>query len=583
MPKADSTSVLARETYTPQVNPHAEFLEICNDFTEPREIVREAISNGFDAGARNIEIAAYVDRTTGRDELVLRFKDDGHGMDATGLKSFFSLAMTTRMDKDEHGFKTSGAIGEKGHGTKIYFNSRRIEVESVKDGVLVEATMEEPRAKLQRGTMPVVEFSSRRVDLANGTTVTVRGYNDNAQGGFGHNALKDYIFWFTKFGSCELLVGRLEFKDVVLKLSGLGRKDSDPERVSFGHLFPEENTNVSSLRHADKVSPLDHYVARWIFPDVAIDGKPGSTIDIVFFLEGDQAKRNNNPMLHEKWKEWREGEYNVEDRYGLWLCKDFIPVARKNNWVAERSEWTKYHAFANCQDLRLTANRSNIDNTPGADLAAIQKTVERVFKERITGDSKFQKYQEELEKQQQYRSAKAEESDFEKRKKAALKKKAASFKDLTLLEPRQEGGVFSIVMQLLAVQPDLFGFSIVDYDTAFGYDLLVTQDTALDLNRAALRFVEMKFELQRDFNHSFSKLAAVICWDTKLANEDIVADMTGARRKMKITSPKVDKTLRYQKYMLVSDTEQHNIEVFVLMDFLRDALGCEFRPRAQSQ
>ncbi len=114
MPEPDSTSGFAKATYIPEVNPHAEFLEICNDFTEPREIVREAISNGFDAGARNVEIAAYVDRTTGRDELVLRFKDDGHGMDATGLKSFFSLAMTTRMVRDELGFKSSGAIGEKG-------------------------------------------------------------------------------------------------------------------------------------------------------------------------------------------------------------------------------------------------------------------------------------------------------------------------------------------------------------------------------------------------------------------------------------------------------------------------------------
>jgi hypothetical protein len=286
-------------------------------------------------------------------------------------------------------------------------------------------------------------------------------------------------------------------------------------------------------------------------------------------------------MLHEKWRSWREGEYNVEDRYGLWLCKDFIPVARKNNWVAERSEWTKYHAFVNSQDLRLTANRSNIDNTPSADLAAIQKTVERVFKERIRLDKKYQAYQEELEKQQLYKNAEAEEKDFSRRKKAAANKKAAVYKDITLLEPRQEGGVFSIVMQLLAVEPDLFGFSVVDYDTAFGYDLLVTQDTALDLNRAALRFVEMKFELQRDFNHSFGKLAAVICWDTKLANEDPVEDMTGAKRKMKITSPKIDKSLRYQKYMLVSDTENHKIEVFVMKEFLRDRLSCEFRPRSQ--
>lgn len=583
VPETDSTSVVPRETFTPTVNPHAEFLEICNDFTEPREIVREAVSNGFDAGARTIEITAYVDKSIGKPELVLRFFDDGHGMDAPGLKSFFSLAMTTRMQKDERGFKASGAIGEKGHGTKIYFNSRKIEVQSIKDGVLIEAAMDNPYQKLQRGEMPMVEFSSRSVGIPNGTTITVYGYNDNAQLGFSHDALKDYILWFTKFGSCERLLGRTEFEDVVLRLSGLGRAHSDPERISFGHLFPEENTNLVSLRQTDKVSPLDYYVSRWVFPNIPVDGMGGSTIDIVFFLEGDHAKRNINPMLHEKWSGRREGDYNVEDRYGLWLCKDFIPVARKNNWVAERSEWTKYHAFVNSQDLRLTANRSNIDNTPSKDLAAIQQTVERIFKERIKADPKYTRYQEELEKQQQYKNAEAEEKDFEKRKKATLSKKAAVFKNLTLLQPRQEGGVFSIVMQLLAIQPDLLGFSIVDYDTSFGYDLLVTQDTALDLDRAALRFVEMKFELKRDFNHSFSKLAAVICWDTKLANEDVVEDMTGARRRMKITSPKVDTTLKYQKYMLVSDTAQHNIEVFVLTDFLKQALNCEFRPRAQSQ
>jgi Histidine kinase-, DNA gyrase B-, and HSP90-like ATPase len=163
VPETDSTSVVLKETYTPQVNPHAEFLEICNDFTEPREIVREAVSNGFDAGARTIEITAYVDKSIGKPELVLRFSDDGHGMDTPGLKALFSLAVTTRMQKDERGFKASGAIGEKGHGTKIYFNSRKIEVQSIKDGVLIEAAMADPHQKLQRGEMPVVEFSSRSV------------------------------------------------------------------------------------------------------------------------------------------------------------------------------------------------------------------------------------------------------------------------------------------------------------------------------------------------------------------------------------------------------------------------------------
>ena len=166
---------------------------------------------------------------------------------------------------------------------------------------------------------------------------------------------------------------------------------------------------------SDRVSPLDYYVSRWVFADVSVEGKPGSTIDIVFSLEGDQAKRNINPMLHEKWKDWRDGEYNVRIGTELWLCNGLrFRSPEEQLGGGHASEWTKYHAFVNSQDLRLTANRSNIDNTPSKDLAAIQTTVERVFKERIRADTKYRNYQEELEKQQFYKNAKAEESDFEK-------------------------------------------------------------------------------------------------------------------------------------------------------------------------
>ena len=81
------------DTFIPEVNPEAEFLEICNDFTEPREIVREAISNVFDAGATVIKVSVHVDKSTGIDETVLTFEDDGHGMDVCGVRGFFSLGV----------------------------------------------------------------------------------------------------------------------------------------------------------------------------------------------------------------------------------------------------------------------------------------------------------------------------------------------------------------------------------------------------------------------------------------------------------------------------------------------------------
>ena len=567
--------------FEPSADPAHEFLEIASDFTNPLDIIREANSNAFDARSNVIKVTAYVDRSTGLDELVIVLQDDGEGMTENALVNFFGLGRSTRRERDERGYKVSGAIGEKGHGTKIYFNSRRIEIVSVHGGKRITAFMDEPKRTLRRGELPTVIFDVNDVSEQNGTKITIYGYNDNNQAGFDHESLKDYLLWFTKFGSFEKEVGLTTLDNVVLHLKGLGHMSEAPERLSFGHRFPQENTNLTNLKKTDKVAPLDYYVAKWVFPKEKIDGMPNSTIDIVFYLEGDQAKREYNPMIHQKYAAWKPGEYNVEERYGLWLAKDYIPIDRKNHWVAEKSEWTKYHAFVNCQDFRLTANRSNMDNTPPDLLESVEKTVHRIFKETIVPTNEYRKYQQEFELQQQYRNAAAEEQDFLRRKKSALAQKVAIYKDTLFVEPRQEGGVFSMVMQLLTLERDIFGFNVVDYDTAFGYDLLVTKDLALDLNRAALRFVEMKYELKREFSHSFKNLAAVVCWDTHLANQDEVIDLGGKKRIMRITPPSDMDGLQYTKFMLISDTEEHNIEVFVLKEFLSEQLGLDFKARTK--
>ena len=565
----------------PSVSPADEFLEIANDFTDPKEIIREGISNAFDAGAKKVAIACIIDKSTGIDELVLSIEDDGEGMTEDALTAFFGLGHSTRREKDAHGNKASRAIGEKGHGTKIYFNSRRIEVVTQHSGKRIAAHMDEAKKTLRQGQLPRVVYDVSDTDAPNGTKVKIFGYNDNNQSGFDHGTLKDYIYWFTKFGSFEKELGITTHENVVLYLRGLGYLEPEPQSLSFGHCFPQENTNLAVLKKSDKVAPLDFYVARWVFSKVPVNGMPNSTLDIVFYIEGDQAKRQYNPMIHPKYKAWRPGEYNVEQRYGLWLAKDYIPITRKNEWVAQRSEWTKFHAFVNSQDFKLTANRADLDNTPPGVLQAIRDTVEMLFKEQIAASQHYRKYQDELQQQQQYRNAEAEEKDFDRRKKAALKQKVANYEEHVLVEPRQEGGVFSLAMQLLTLKPEIFGFKVVDYDTAFGYDLLVTKDTALDLNRAALRFVEMKYMLKRDFSHSFNMMTAVICWDTDLVNEDQVIDLRGNKRTLRITPRPPEVADGYTKYMLVSDTEEHNIEVFVLKEFLKDKLGIDFKVRTK--
>src|SRR5829696_1068121 len=134
----------------PKVDETQEFIEIANDFSNPLDLVREAISNSFDANARKIEILFSVVQEFGEKILQIKLKDDGEGMDRDGLQSFFDLGNSLRRNDSE-------AIGEKGHGTKVYFNSSEIKVITTKNGTTYTATMKEPFKKLFNREIPIVD------------------------------------------------------------------------------------------------------------------------------------------------------------------------------------------------------------------------------------------------------------------------------------------------------------------------------------------------------------------------------------------------------------------------------------------
>lgn len=111
----------------PKVDSAQEFIEIAFDFSNPLDLVREGISNAFDAKAKNIILDFDVIQEYGEKILKIEIADDGTGMDEDGLQSFFDLGNSLRRNDET-------TIGEKGHGTKVYFNSRKIEVVTVKNG-----------------------------------------------------------------------------------------------------------------------------------------------------------------------------------------------------------------------------------------------------------------------------------------------------------------------------------------------------------------------------------------------------------------------------------------------------------------
>ena len=149
----------------------------------------------------------------------------------------------------------------------------------------------------------------------------VVGYNDNERSKFIQSITKDYILWFTKVGSIERMFGIEALKDFKLRLKCL---DADTaEEIAFGHPFPLENSDINELFERYGSEGAGHYVRRELKQRVRTSAHPEVTFDMVISVEGDAVKRQYNPMLRDRGRA-ATGTYRVLDRYGVWLCKDFI-------------------------------------------------------------------------------------------------------------------------------------------------------------------------------------------------------------------------------------------------------------------
>ncbi|MFH0733592.1 MAG: ATP-binding protein [bacterium] len=560
-------------TFIPTVDATQEFIEIANDFSNPLDIVREAISNSFDANATKIEIIFSTESDYGERNLVIRMYDDGEGMDELMLRAFFDLGNSTKRNDEEK-------IGEKGHGTKVYFNSSEIKVKTAKNGTFYEAVMEEPYKKLFARHLPDVKVEKREIENnEHFTEIIIKRYNKNESAKFTHENLKDYINWFTKFGSFENKFENNKYDGIKLYLKGLNR--NQPEVLNFGHYFPTENKNVHKLFEKHDIAAPDYYCS-WIKREGYLKNFPDIQYQIMISIEGNKVKQDYNDMIRRQRKQRIVGDYIVQDRYGLWLCKDFIPVQRRNEWIVSKgSEFTKFHGFINCQALKLTANRGSVENTSSEIMKDIEDIIRDLYDEiRESEDWDNISYLE--AEAVGAKTINMEINEFKKRTENANKTNISMYKDVELIEPKSESGVFSLFIQISTLCPELFTFRVVDYNTYQGIDIIAVSKNDLEIKQAKKFYVEFKYKLTNiDFNHSFENTHSIVCWDTELKYDDEIKDIATKSRIMRITNPKNQN--EYTKYFLDSDESQMKIEVFVLKQYLKEKLNISFTPRAKNQ
>jgi len=592
----------------PKVNTLVELREICMDFTNPLEIIREAIQNSFDANANQIWITVNDEEIGGRKRVNITIEDDGDGIQKDKINCFFDLGESTKSDPIT-GKRLSNTTGYKGHGTKIFYNSEGIILETWYRDKYVKTEMLDPRKNLFTGKIP--EYTDPveiRVGDAlyvakqhgkHGTKITILGYQPNVSSPtahLSHVTIKDYILWFTKHGSFEpILFGREKFENKLIFLKSF---DTDRikeelrtgnevfvdgyEQIPFGHVFPKECYKSKDLvmlqteikeKTGREVKKAD-LLCRKVYESTKETGKnrPDIPFQIIFYIEGDETKRLYNKMIAPKGKiNIHDDQYTVESRYGLWACKDFIPVANITNWIETRGIKTRFHAFINCDKFELTANRSAIDNTPSDIIRSVKKRIKEIYKDIIQKSEEYKEIEKIIEEEEKQRLLKEDEKEFKKRIKKIEKNKKCIYKGIIFFEPQTEAEVYGLIMSLMALEPNLFDFEILDYRTDKGIDFLVKRKDE-DLDIADLKYVELKNILKGSFNHAFKFLYNVICYKIERGLNRIVG-VDGIRNIEK------KETSGGTKYYLVPEERsplQSKIEIIVLEKFLKEKLNLEF-------
>jgi hypothetical protein len=556
----------------PKVNSEAEFFEIVHDFGKPLELVREAISNAIDAHATWIKIGFSVDLIDGNKRLVVTLLDNGDGMTQEVLaRDFWGLGYSQFRDRKD-------AIGEKGHGTKIYLRSDNVHVRTQCGNNAYESNCSRPLADLTANRLhsPRIRPIEKFLDHS-GTEITIIGYNDNERSQFVQEVVKDYILWFTKIGSIENIFGIDRHSTFKTYLKCLDQDEY--KEIDFGHPFPKENSDIQKLFDEKGISASDYYAKRYMWKGERLSNHPEVTFDTIISVEGDLVKRSYNPLVGER-RRFETGRYRMSDRYGMWICKDYIPITRVNEWItgfgSGSNAFVLLHGFVNCQSLKLTANRGDIANTDPLILeelkVSVKKLIDKVDKElNDKGIYTLREWQEE------HRTLQQEKSEFERRIKNIINRRSATLEGHILIEPKNEAELFGLFMSVYTLHCDLFDFEPVDYNAKLGIDIIAKNKGEKRNIDGTHWYVELKYMLQaKRFNHAFQYLRWIICWDFD-KSVSMGCNMEGIEdtdvRELQTSEDKQGNHI----YFLDSKQRAGKVQIIRLKEFLKERLNTDFK------
>lgn len=356
--------------FMPKVQAVAMFKEIALNIKNPSEVVREGISNSYDADAKNIWITI---RRNIEGDLEVVIRDDGKGMNIDEIHSFFNLGDSKKVVQN---------IGEKGLGTKTFFKSKKITINTKcynEEGYTV--VMDKPWENLLDGRVP--EYSvDTGVSIENGTEIIISGYIiDNAEKYFNFHTLKDYILWFTAGGNFKnifandlMLQSRVKDMNKSPKIHIKDEILNKQCQMTGVHQFSPPNENPKEDVNNRKYKRSVNY-CRAFGPfnlETTLNGEYVS-LQMYGTVSGVNCRKRICKL--------RQSETH-KARFGLYLSKDFIPFERANFLLGDE-QYYHYHILVNSQNFELTADRNSISNMDSAAVKWIFNQVQDIFRNNI--------------------------------------------------------------------------------------------------------------------------------------------------------------------------------------------------------
>lgn len=600
-----------------------EFYQTIIDFDNPIQIFREAFQNSVDENATKVYCHVFIEKSLGQEDLYIDIWDNGGGLTKENIDCFFGLAKSTKIDKNKT--PIAGKLGYKGHGTKIFFKSERVEICSkTLNGEAWGAVADEPIKQIrEKGKFKYSDFlkpDELQIKLPNefdsGFYVRIKNpayfKTQNTRYMLNHMYLRDYSKWYTVFGNIRQVFVKTE-QDRYLFLQGLNINhfencyksinEIDPppefateenirfEKLRMGHYFPEQRFKEREMEKYAKSVGLNKaysdYYSKEIFKEkVYLD--INLCFDFILYVEGYETKRRYDILLSKR------GPSSIDktllhtdaERYGLWACKGGVPIEKIDDWIVGGrgiGTYTYMHGFVDCDAFELTGTRSSIRNT---DLEILEKIKQKINS--ILGNPKVL---DDLTERQEWedhfrtlRTINEDEQELKKRYKESQNKRNIELPNgKTLQEPIKTKSGYSesetliLLVQIIKDFPDLFPFKFLDYNTTKGIDFVVQKSG----NPA---YIELKGTMQSKVNHSFRNIYKFICYDIDLRDGDILSDVENLQVGLKINKddhfPSFDdnfKDKKYTSYQLqpISAVIQ-SMEIIVLKKVLSEVIGAKF-------